>query len=133
MPSKRQNPLIWRYLLAVAEQLILLLASLDGRAAKLNVPRQYILIWSTHRQSVSYLGDQDAVTDGNAHGYPGARPVEGAGPDGQDLCLVELLDARLGQEDAAGRLGLGLDALDEDSVQEGHEGADGANRGGLFL
>lgn len=95
--------------LAVAEELVLLLTSLDGRAAK--------------------LGNQDAVADGDAHGQTTAGLVEGAGADGNDLGFVELLDRGLGQEDAAGGLGLGLDALDEDTVQEGSEGTDGANRG----
>lgn len=98
-------------LLAVPEELVLLLTDLDGRAAK--------------------LGDQHPVARRDAHGHPVALLVEQAGPDGQHLGLVELLDARLGQEDAAGGLGLSLDALDEDAVEEGHEGADGAEGGGL--
>lgn len=80
-----------------------------------------------------YLGDQDAVALADAHGQAVALLVEQAGADGEDLGLVELLDARLGEEDAAGSLGLGLDALDQDAVEEGREGADGANRSGLFV
>ena len=49
----------------------------------------------------------------------------------EDLGLVELLDAGLGQEDAAGSLGLGLDALDEDTVKEGSKSSDGLDGGGL--
>lgn len=79
----------------------------------------------------AYLGDQNAVASSNAHGQAVTLLVEGAGANGNDLGLVELLDAGLGQEDAAGGLGLGLDALDQDAVQEGGEGADGADRGSL--
>ena len=79
----------------------------------------------------TYLGNQHLVAGGHAHGQALAILVEGAGADGQDLGLVELLDARLGQEDAAGGLGLGLDALHDHAVEQGDEGLDGAERGGL--
>lgn len=79
----------------------------------------------------SYLGDQDAVTNGNTHGQSVALLVEGTGADSHNLGLVELLNAGLGQEDAAGGLGLGLDTLDQDTVKEGSESSDGSNRGGL--
>ena len=81
----------------------------------------------------TYLGDQDPVAGSDAHGHALAVAVNGAGADGQDLGLVELLDARLGQEDARGRLGLGLDALDQDPVEQRDERLDGADRGGLFI
>jgi len=80
-----------------------------------------------------YRGDQDPVAGLHAHGQPLALLVQGAGADGEDLGLVELLDARLGQEDAGRGLGLGLDALDQDAVQERHERLDGSDGGGLFL
>ena len=79
----------------------------------------------------TYLRNQHLVAGGHAHGHALAILVEGAGADSQDLGLVKLLDARLGQEDAAGRLGLGLDALHEHAVEEGDEGLDGTKRGGL--
>lgn len=79
----------------------------------------------------TYLRNQHLVAGGHAHGHALAISVKGAGADGQDLGLVELLDARLGQEDAAGRLGLGLDALHEHAVKERDERLDGAERGGL--
>lgn len=75
----------------------------------------------------SYLGDQDTVTDGDTHGQSVALLVEVTGADGNDLGLVELLDARLGQEDATGGLSLGLDALHQDAVEEGSESSDGSN------
>lgn len=110
-PFTSRIPSLGGHSLAVAEELVLLLAGLDGRAAE--------------------LGDEDAVTDGDAHGQSVALLVKGAGADGEDLGLVELLNAGLGEEDAAGGLGLGLDALDEDTVQEGSEGSDGLDGGGL--
>lgn len=102
----------WCHLLAVTEQVVLLLARLDGRATK--------------------LGNQHSVADSNAHGDALAITVQATGSNGKDLGLVELLDAGLGQEDAAGGLGLGLDALDEHAVQEGSESTDGAD-GRLWL
>lgn len=92
---------------AVTEQLVFLLTGLDSRATKRR--------------------KQNTVTDGHAHGDALAIAVQTTGSDGQDLGLVELLDARLGQEDAAGGLGLGLDALDKHAVQEGSEVADGSD------
>lgn len=74
-----------------------------------------------------YLGNQHSVANSNAHGDALAITVQATGSNGQNLGLVELLDAGLGQEDAAGGLGLGLDALDEHAVQERSEGTDGAD------
>ena len=102
----------WGDVLAVAEEVVLVLADLDGGAAE--------------------LGYQHPVALRNAHGHAVPLLVEQAGADGHDPGLVELLDARLGEEDAAGGLGLGLDALDEDAVEEGHEALDGADGGGLW-
>lgn len=79
----------------------------------------------------TYLRDQNPVAALDAHGHPLAVLVERAGADGKHLALVELLDARLGQEDAACRLGLGLDALHQHAVEQRDEGLDGADRGGL--
>lgn len=98
----------------------------EGPACNDNIPKK-----KKKKKVTTYLRDQDTITCRNAHGEAVTLLVEGAGPDGQDLGLVELLDAGLGEEDAARRLGLGLDALDEDAVQEGREGADGSDRGGL--
>lgn len=61
------------------------------------------------------------VTNGNTHGQTLTISLEGTGANGKDLGLVLLLDAALGQEDTGGSLGLGLDALDQDAVQEGSE------------
>ena len=82
-------------------------------------------------QRATYLGDEHAIASRDAHGRALAVLVKVAGANGQHLGLVELLDARLGEEDAAGRLGLGLDALDQDAVQQRHERADRAEGGGL--
>lgn len=79
------------------------------------------------------MRDQNTIAILNTHRYPLAILVEAAGPDGEDLGLVELLDARFGEEDAAGGLRLSLDALDENPVQQGDEGLDGSERGGLDM
>lgn len=68
--------------------------------------------------ALTYHGNQDLVTSGNAHGETLAILVEGTGANSEDLGLVELLDTALREEDTGGGLGLGLDALDEDAVQE---------------
>lgn len=75
----------------------------------------------------TYLRDQDPVAVLDAHRQPLAILVQAAGPDGENLGLVELLHTRLREEDAAGGLGLGLDALDKNPVQEGDESLDGSD------
>ena len=79
----------------------------------------------------AYLRNKHPITSSNAHRQALALLVERARPNSQHLALVKLLDARLGQEEAARRLGLGLDALDQHAVQQRHERPDGADRGGL--
>lgn len=69
----------------------------------------------------TYLRNQDEITNGNTHGQTLTISLDGTGANGEDLGLVLLLDAALGQEDAGGGLGLGLDALDQDAVQKGSE------------
>lgn len=95
----------------VAEQRVLLLADLDRAPAVL---RDQHLVAGLHR-----------ALD------PLALPVEPARADGEHLRLVELLDGRLWQEDAARRLGLGLDALHEHPVEQRGNGADGLECGRL--
>lgn len=76
-----------------------------------------------HRKgsNATYLRNQDLVTGGDAHGEALALLVKESGANSEDLGLVLLLDAALREEDAGGGLGLGLDALDQDAVQEGSE------------
>lgn len=94
----------------------------------------YIHSYPHHQHHSTYLRDQNPIAGTDAHGDALALPAEGAGADSQDLGLVELLDARLGQEDAGGGLGLGLDALHEHPVQQGDEGLDRSEGGGgLFF
>lgn len=78
-------------------------------------------------QARTYRGDQDTVANGDAHGQSVSLLVHSPRANSQNLGLIQLLDAGLGKEDAAGSLGLGLDALDEDAVQERSEGSDGSN------
>lgn len=72
----------------------------------------------------TYLRDQDTVTGSNAHGEALAVLVEDTGANSEDLGLVLLLDAALGEEDTGGGLGLGLDTLDQDAVEEGSKALD---------
>jgi hypothetical protein len=96
----------------IAEERVLVLADLDGRTTE--------------------LGDQDLVADLDGGSNALAITVEGTGANGENLGLVELLDGRLGEEDATGGLGLGLDALDQDAVEQGNERLDGlGGDGGL--
>lgn len=73
----------------------------------------------------TYLGNENLITSLHAHAYPLSIFIKVTGPDGEDVGLVEFLDAALGQEDAAGGAGLGLDSLDQHAVQEWHERLDG--------
>lgn len=81
---------------------------------------------------VTYLRDENLVASLHTHGYPFAILVESAGPDSKHIGLIEFLDAAFRQEDAAGGAGFGFDSLDEHAVQEGDEGFDGFQSGGLL-
>jgi hypothetical protein len=107
-------------LLRVPEQCKLLLTNLDGATTKLyrlNQSRTPILI----KLRRTYLRNQNLITTSNAHGNLISISVSGARTNGQNGGLVDLLDGTLGKEDAAGGLGFGLEALDEDAVQKGDE------------
>lgn len=94
-------------LLGVTEERVLLLADLDGAS--------------------TVLRDQHTIPFRHAHGYPFAIFVERTGTHGEDFCFIEFLDGGFREEDAAGGLRLGFDALDEDAVEEGDQGSDGAH------
>jgi hypothetical protein len=72
----------------------------------------------------TYLGDQNLVTNSDAGANPLAILVQSSGADGQDLCLVEVLDGAVREEDSGRGLGLGLDALHEDTVKERRDAAE---------
>lgn len=59
------------------------------------------------------------VTSTNAHGDLVAIPVVSTGADSENLGNVLLLDAALGEEDSRGGLGLGLNTLDQHTVEQG--------------
>lgn len=82
--------------------------------------------------ATTHLRNQNPVTGRDAHRYPLAILVESTGTDSQNLGLVELLHCGLGEEDSAGGLGVSLEALHEDAVEEGSEVLDGAE-GGLGM
>lgn len=64
------------------------------------------------------------VTSTNAHGDFVAIQVVSAGANSENMGNVLLLDAALGEEDARGSLGLGLDALDQHPVEKGNKALD---------
>lgn len=59
------------------------------------------------------------VTSGNAHGDLVAFGAEDTRANGEHLGNVLLLDAALGEEDSRGGLGLGLNTLDQHTVEQG--------------
>jgi hypothetical protein len=75
------------------------------------------------------LRDQDLVAGLYAGSDALSILVEHARADGEDLGFIELLDGGLGEEDARCGLGLGLDALDEDAVEQRRDAADGLDCG----
>jgi hypothetical protein len=90
----------------------------------LRIPEEVVLLFADLDGATTKLRNENLVTSGNAHGNSLAVTVNGTGANGKDLGLVLLLDAALGEEDTGGSLWLGLDALDEDTVQEGSEALD---------
>lgn len=72
----------------------------------------------------TYLRNQDLVAGADTHGEAATLLGQETGANGENLGLVLLLDAALGEEDAGGGLGLGLDALDQNAVKEGSKALD---------
>ena len=72
-----------------------------------------------YKQTTTYLRNQHLVARLHRNSNSLALLVQTTGADGQHLCLIELLDAALGEEEAAGSLGLGFYPLHEDTVEEG--------------
>jgi hypothetical protein len=62
------------------------------------------------------FAEQDAVADFDVDGNQLAGLVAAAGADGDDFALRGLLFGGVRNDDAAGRLFLGIDALDDDAV-----------------
>lgn len=89
------------------------------------IPEQAQLLFTDFDWRAAVLWNQDLVTDGDAGGNALAIAVKRSRAYGEDLGFVELLDGRLGEEDAGGGFRLGLEALDEHAVEEGGNGADG--------
>lgn len=109
----------------IPEEGVFLLADLDGVTTELNRHTlAYIVPMYSHPSCTTYLGDEDLVTGIDTHGETLALTVNETRADGEDLSFVLLLDGSLGEEDTGGSLGLGLDALDQDAVQQGGEGLD---------
>lgn len=83
----------------------------------LMVPKKRILLLPDLDRTTTILRDQDAIASRDRDGNTFPVLVEPAGADGEHLGLVQLLDARLRQEDAACCFRLGLHALHEDAVE----------------
>jgi hypothetical protein len=95
------------------------------------IPEDGVFLLGDGNLRASKHGNQDLVALPDAHGQAVPGLVEAAGADGQDAGLVEFLDGGFGEEEPAGSFGVGFDALDEDAVEEGGEGADGFDGEGL--
>jgi len=95
------------------------------------VPEQAQLLFANLDGASAELRDQDLVAGLYAGSNALSIFVKHAGADGDDLGFVELLDGGLGKEDARCGLGFGLDALDENAVEEGRNAADGLDCGHL--
>ena len=74
---------------------------------------------------MTYLGYQDLIPRRHAWGDPLALPVQSARSNCEYFCLIEFLDAALRQEYSTGGLGLSLDSLNKNAVEEGRERGDG--------
>lgn len=74
---------------------------------------------SNKRTSKTYRGNQHLVTRLHRNSNPLSLTIKTTRTNSENLCLVELLDRGLGEENAAGRLGLCFYALHEDTVEEG--------------
>ena len=72
----------------------------------------------------THLRNQNLVTRLHAHGHAVSLLIKETRADSKDLGCILVLDGALGEEDAGGGLGLGLDSLDQDTVQERHEALD---------
>lgn len=70
------------------------------------------------RQQATHLRNQHLVARSHVHGDLVAILVQSTRSNSEDLGLVDFLHAALREEDTGGGLGLRLDALDQDTVQE---------------
>jgi hypothetical protein len=93
------------------------------------VPEQAQFLLAHLDRAASKLRDQHLVAGLYADRYPRSILGERAGAYSNNLCFVEFLDGGLGEENAGRGLGFGLDALDEDAVEEGGDAADGFDCG----
>lgn len=119
-------------LLGIPEQRVLLVADFEWAATILRDRISTYLRCDPARWCLpTDLRNQNLVADRNAWRYPVAVLVQTTGADSQDACLIQLLDGAFGEEDAARGLGLGLDPLHEDAIEERRNGLDGLECGRL--
>jgi hypothetical protein len=93
------------------------------------VPKQAQLLLANLNWRSAELRNQHLVAGLYADGYPLSLPVVCAGAHSDDFRFVEFLDGGFGEEDAGCGFGFGLEALDEDAVEEGGDAADGFDCG----
>lgn len=121
-------------LLRIPEKSVFFFANLDGTATELynkislELKPNHALPTQQYRgegvkkeKKRTYLGNQDLITARDAHGNLISISVKAARANGKNGGLVDVLDGALGQENAAGGLGFGLDALNQNTVQKGNE------------
>lgn len=116
----------------VPEEMVFVLADLDGTSTVLHHGCQQTDTHSLLNSVATHLRDQNAVAGLHRDPHPLAIFIESARAHGEYLGLRQLLDSGFGEEDSGGGLGLGLDALDEDAVEERCKGLDGAKGSGLY-
>jgi len=109
--------------------IVVIIILLGDLRKKLMVPEQAQLLLANLNRASAILRDEHLIADADAGLDALAILVVSAGADGDDLCFVELLDGGLGEEDTRGGFGFGLEALDEDAVEERGDGADGFDGG----
>ena len=79
----------------------------------------------------TYRWQQNLITSLHNRGHSLSILIQTTWANGQNARLIELLDRGLWEKDTAGGLGLGLNALDENAVEEGGESLEGLEGGGL--
>ena len=97
------------------------------------IPKQRKLLIPNLNRTSTELRDQNSIPRLNADLQPFTISVESTGSDGEDFSFGEFFDGRLWEEDSRGGFCFGADALDEDSVEEGGEGFDCSEGGGLYF
>lgn len=95
----------------------------------LHSPLQHSLNQSPCRVCTTYLRNQNLITRLHTRLNPLAIFIESTRANGQHFRFVQVLDYALWEENSTSGLGVGLDALHEDAVEEGRDGFDALDGG----